>query len=85
MEFESIMQIVTILVTLVLGVISKKNTFISNNIIPIQNIVIGLVMAIVSWIMTKDFSSAIALSGLIAGGTYDIIHNLQKLLKKEEK
>lgn len=85
MEFESIMQIVTILVTLVLGVISKKSTFISNNIIPIQNIVIGLVMAIVSWIMTKDFSSAIALSGLIAGGTYDIIHNLQKLLKKENE
>ena len=85
MEFESIMQIVTILVTLVLGAFSKKSTFISNNIIPIQNIVIGLVMAIISWITTKNFSSAIALSGLVAGGTYDIIHNLQKILKKEDK
>lgn len=83
MEFESIMQIVTVLVTLVLGLISKKSTFISNNIIPIQNIVIGLVMAIISWIISKDFSTAIALSGLIAGGTYDIVHNLNKLLKKE--
>lgn len=84
MEFEAIMQIVTILVTLVLGVISKKSTFISNKIIPIQNIAIGLIMAIISWIATKNFSSAIALSGLVAGGSYDIVHNLQKLLEKEE-
>lgn len=85
MEFESIMQIVTIIVALVLGVISKKSTFISNNLIPIQNIVIGFIMAIISWIISKDFSSAIALSGLIAGGSYDIVNNLNKLLKKEEK
>lgn len=84
MEFEAIMQIVTIIVTLVLGIISKKSKFISNKIIPIQNIIIGLIMAIISWIATKNFSSAIALSGLVAGGSYDIVHNLQKLLEKEE-
>lgn len=84
MEFETIMQIITIIVTLVLGVISKKSTFVSNNIIPIQNIAIGLIMAVVGWFISKDFSTAIALSGLVAGGTYDIVHNLNKLLKKEE-
>lgn len=84
MELETIMQIVTILVTLILGVISKKSTFISNNLIPIQNIVIGLVMAIINLIITKDFSSAIALSGLVAGGTYDIVHNLEKIIRKEK-
>lgn len=84
MELETIMQLVTILVTLILGVISKKNSFISNNLIPIQNIVIGLVMAIINLIITKDFSSAIALSGLVAGGTYDIIHNLEKIIRKEK-
>ena len=83
MEFETIMQLATIITTLILGVISKKNTFISNNLIPIQNIVIGLVMAIINLIITKDFSSAIALSGLVAGGTYDIIHNLEKIIRKE--
>lgn len=84
MELETIMQIVTILATLILGVISKKSTFISNNLIPIQNIVIGLVMAIINLIITKDFSSAIALSGLVAGGTYDIVHNLEKIIRKEK-
>lgn len=84
MEFETIMQIITIIVTLVLGVISKKSTFISNNIIPIQNIAIGLIMAVVGWFISKDFSTAIALSGLVAGGTYDIVHNLNKLLNREE-
>lgn len=84
MELEAIMQIITIIVTLVLGVISKKSTFISNNIIPIQNIAIGLIMAVIGWFISKDFSTAIALSGLVAGGTYDIVHNLNKLLKKEE-
>ena len=83
MEFETIMQIVTIIVTLVLGVFSKKSTFISNNIIPIQNITIGLIMATIEWIITKDFSSAIVLSGLAAGGTYDIVHNLKKIYNKE--
>lgn len=84
MEIEAILQLVTIIVTLVLGVVSKKSSFISNNLIPIQNIAIGLIIAIVEWIVTKDFSTAVALSGLVAGGTYDIVHNLNKLLKKEE-
>lgn len=85
MELETIMQLVTIIVAIVLGIFSKKSTFISNNLIPIQNIVIGLIMAIINFIITKDFSSAIALSGLVAGGTYDIVHNLGKLLKKEDQ
>lgn len=85
MEFETIMQLVTILVTLVLGVISKKNKYISNNLIPIQNIVIGLVMTIIQWVITKDLSAAYLLCSNAAGGMYDIVNNLNKLLKKEEK
>ena len=84
MEFETIMQIVTILTTLILGVFSKKSTFVSNNLIPIQNVAIGLIMAAIEWFITKDFSSAVALSGILAGGTYDIIHNLNKILGREE-
>ena len=84
MNIEIILQIVTILVTLIMGVISKKSTFINNKLIPIQNLAIGLIMAIIYFITTKDFSSAVALSGVMAGGTYDIIHNLKKILEKEE-
>ena len=85
MEIESIMQLITVVVTLILGFISKKSTFIKNNTIPIQNVVIGLVMAIIHWIMTKDISLAITLSGLLAGGTYDLGKNLLQIFKKEEK
>lgn len=80
MEQEYILSLITILVTLVLGVISKRNPKISNKLIPIQNLVIGLVFAIIEFAITKDFKTAIAISGLIAGGTYDIVHNLNKLI-----
>ncbi len=83
MEIVDIMTIVTFFVTLILGFFSKKSKFIKNEIIPIQNILVGLVVAVVEWIITKDFQAAIVLSGLIAGGTYDIFHNLRKIVKSE--
>lgn len=84
MELEYIVSLVTILVTFVLGIISKKNPKLSNKIIPIQNLFVGLIVALIEFIITKDFKVAIALSGLIAGGTYDIVHNLNKLIKGDE-
>ena len=30
--------------------------------------------------ITKDFKVALTMSGLVAGGTYDIIHNLSKIV-----
>lgn len=84
MEMTQIIQLITVVITWVLGIIAKKNKFIKNNLIPVQNIVIGLVIAIIEFIITKDFKVSIALSGLLAGGTYDLIHNLNKILNKEE-
>ena len=83
MGLTEILTIVTVIVTWIMGIIAKKSKWISNNLIPLQNILIGLVIAIIEWIITKDFSTAIALSGLIAGGSYDIFHNLEKLVKGE--
>ena len=79
----NIVSLVTFAVTLILGVLAKKSTFINNKTIPIQNILIGVIVAIIEWIITKDFNSAIAFSGVVAGGTYDIFHNLKKLVEKE--
>lgn len=79
MYSEEIISAVTIIITLILGYFSKKSKFISNNLIPIQNLIIGLVVAIVEFIVTKDFSKSIAMSGILAGGTYDIFHNLTKI------
>lgn len=83
MEVTQIIQIVTIMVAWILGVVSKKSTFINNKLIPIQNILVSLIVAAIEWIVTKDFSTAIALSGLIAGGSYDIFHNLEKIVRGE--
>lgn len=83
MELTEIITVVTIVVTWILGALAKKFNWLSTNLIPVQNIAIGIIVAIVEWIITKDFSTAIALSGLIAGGSYDIFHNLKKLIKGE--
>lgn len=79
MTLEVIITLVTMLVTFLCGLIAKKVSWFNTNLIPIQNILIGIIVAAIEWIITKDFSTAIALSGLIAGGIYDIGHNLQKM------
>ena len=83
MEISTLISLVTIIVTWVLGIVSKKYTKLNNKLIPIQNILVGLIIALIEWIVTKDFKVAIALSGLLASGTYDIFHNLEKLIKGE--
>ena len=79
MTLEAIIMLVTMVVTFFCGLIAKKVSWFNTNLIPIQNILIGVIVAVVEWIITKDFSTAIAVSGLIAGGIYDIGHNLQKM------
>ena len=79
MTLEAIIMLVTMLVTFFCGLNAKKVSWFNTNLIPIQNILIGVIVAVIEWIITKDFSTAIAVSGLIAGGIYDIGHNLQKI------
>lgn len=83
MELSTLISLVTIIVTWILGILAKKSTFINNKLIPIQNILIGVIVAVIEWIITKDFSTAIALSGIIAGGLYDIPNNLEKIVRGE--
>ncbi len=82
MTFD-IVTIVTFVVTMILGFFSKKSTFIKNELIPLQNLGIGIIVAIVEWIITKDLNAAIITSGIMAGGVYDIFHNIEKIAKKE--
>ena len=81
MELTQIITVVTVILTWILGIFAKKSKFISNNLIPIQNVLIGVTVAIIEWVITKDFKVAIALSGIFAGGAYDIFHNLEKMIK----
>ena len=80
MNTEIIMSLVTIVVTFILGLIAKKVSWVSDNLIPIQNLVIGIIVSLIYYFMTKDVSINIALSGLLTGGTYDIIKNLKELI-----
>lgn len=84
MSTTDIISFTTFFVSLILGFVSKKSTFIKNEIIPLQNLLVGLIVAMIEWIITKDFENAILVSGLLAGGTYDIFHNLEKILKNRE-
>lgn len=87
MELEYIISLVTVLITFVLGVIAKRNPKISNKLIPLQNLLVGVIIAVIEFAITKDFKVAIMLSGLLAGGTYDLVKNLNELLNgcnKEE-
>lgn len=81
MSIPNLISLLTIIITWLLGLISKKVSWINNKMIPVQNILIGLLVALIEWIITRDFQVAIAVSGLIAGGTYDIFHNLEKIVK----
>lgn len=79
-----IISIITFLTSLIMGFLSKKSSFINNNFIPIQNMLIGTIIALINWIITRDLNAAIMLSGLAAGGTYDIVHNLDKIVHKTD-
>ena len=70
----------TLLVTWVLGYFAKKSNYISNHLIPIQNLLIGIIVTVVYWLITKDFEAALMVTGSLAGGLYDIVHNLEKLI-----
>lgn len=78
METE-ILTIITVIVTFIMGLIAKKVKWINNNLIPVQNLAIGVIFAIVEWIITGDFNMALTVSGLFAGGVYDLGHNFKKM------
>lgn len=79
MTEQNIIEIITILITLVLGFIAKKNPKFNNKRIPIQNLLIGIASFVVNYIITKDINGSLIFSGLLAGGVYDLAKNLKEL------
>ncbi len=80
-----IFSLITMIVTILFGFLSKKISWFKNYLIPLQNLTIGIVFAIVEFLITKDFNLAIATSGLMAGGTYDLVKNLQLAYQEMRK
>lgn len=85
MEISTIITLVTAIVTFVCGIIAKRVEKFNNKLIPIQNLLIGIISAIIYYIMTKDFNLTIAVIGLGTGGAYDIFNNLNKLLDENKE
>ena len=79
MEMNYIIGISSIIITLICGEIAKKIKWFNSNLIPIQNLLIGIIVTIIYYIMTKDFSLSISLSGIAAGGIYDLFANIYNL------
>ena len=80
-----ILYVVTLIVTWIMGYFAKKSKYINNNLIPVQNLLIGIIVTIIYWAISKDFHAALMLTGSLAGGLYDIAHNLQKLAASKEE
>lgn len=83
MELSTIVALVTMVVTFICGIIAKKVSWFDNKLIPIQNLAIGIIASLIEFIITKDFKGSIAMVGLMTGGTYDLIKNLNNLLNGE--
>ena len=82
MDVATIISLVTIVVTYVCGLIAKKVDWFNNKLIPIQNLLIGVIASIIYFAITKDFSLVITTIGLGVGGAYDVLHNINKLLNE---
>ena len=82
---SEILSLITMFVTIRFGFLSKKISWFKNYMIPLQNLTIGLLFALVEFIISKDFNMAIAMSGLMAGGTYDLIKNLKLAYQEYQK
>lgn len=84
MDVTYIIGIVTVLVAWILGIFAKKSKFISNHFIPLQNLIIGVLSFVIDYIITKDVNVSLMFSGLVAGGSYDILKNLKQLSEEEK-
>lgn len=80
MSLEQIIIFVTPIVSFIFGTLAKKFGWMESKYIPIQNLVIGIVVAVLYYFLidNSDVINAviIAFSGLIAGGGYDL-HKLR--------
>lgn len=84
MNSTEILTLITILVSWILGIVAKKVRWFNNYLIPVQNVIVGIIFALIEFFITKDINIAIAMSGLLAGGVYDVFSNLKKMLNQIE-
>jgi hypothetical protein len=82
---ESLIATMTSIITFICGLIAKRVPWFNNNLIPIQNIMIGVVTAGIYYAFSKNISYATVCAGLFSGGLYDLFNNLRKIINNTEK
>ena len=78
-------MLATVIATLIIGELTKKYTTLKSKQLPLQDLLIGLIVCFIEFLITKDLNLALTLSGLISGGTYDAGKAIKQLFCKEDK
>lgn len=87
---EIIIMVVTSIITGIFGILAKKFNWSSKDLIPFQNLAIGLFAGIFLYLtnLNTNLISAVFLSyfsAMGAGGTYDLFKMKSQEKKEEEK
>ena len=73
---EQLIPLISMVVTLIFGALAKKFNWMPTKYIPIQNAVIGIIATVIYCIVSGEVNwlqaLVTALSGLMAGGVYDL-------------
>ena len=74
--------IATIIATLIIGQLTKRFTSLETKQIPLQNMCIGIIVCLIEYAITNDLNTAVALSGIMSGGIYDLGKALKDIISK---
>lgn len=77
-NMEVIIMVITMVITWVFGLLTKKNEMLSNKLIPYQNIIIMAIATAVYYYATGSFSMVVASGSPIATLLYDMVHTSKK-------
>lgn len=76
MSLETIMTVATAVIAFIFGKLAKRFNWIESKYIPVQNLIIGIVVAVGYYLFVDNSNIAnaivLAFSGLISGGFYDL-------------
>lgn len=72
---ETIIPVITVIISYIFGILAKKFNWYESKYIPIQNGIIGILSSIIYYIAVPESNFVVvlftALSGFAAGGIYD--------------
>lgn len=77
-NMELIISLVSMIITWLLGKITKRYTKLSNKLIPLQNAIIMIICVVIYYFATGNVSTVIAAGSPVATLIYDVLHNIRQ-------